>query len=163
MKELHVILACDEDHEKVFPEVPIIGFKSNKNLNIVNYAVTWKMQVLLKVNIEMKFIKQRKTLTVVLEWWYILIQGRPTCSWSFAQSFFMQKPQCGMRWLFDYFLRFFESFLCYFFQKQASKDQLNTRKLFKNNFIKWKTKQSWKGNVRKHLFILPIFFAWGRK
>ena len=32
MEELHVILACDEDHKKVFPEVPIIGFKNNKNL-----------------------------------------------------------------------------------------------------------------------------------
>ena len=32
MKELHVILACDEDHKNVFPEVPIIGFKNNKNL-----------------------------------------------------------------------------------------------------------------------------------
>ena len=32
LKELHVILACDEDHKKVFPEVPIIGFKNNKNL-----------------------------------------------------------------------------------------------------------------------------------
>ena len=32
LKELHVILACDEAHKKVFPEVPIIGFKNNKNL-----------------------------------------------------------------------------------------------------------------------------------
>ena len=30
LKELHVI--CDGDHNKVFPEVPIIGFKNNKNL-----------------------------------------------------------------------------------------------------------------------------------
>ena len=29
---LHVIVACDEDHKKVLPEVPIIGFKNNKNL-----------------------------------------------------------------------------------------------------------------------------------
>ena len=29
LKELHVILACDEDHKKVFHEVPIIGFKNN--------------------------------------------------------------------------------------------------------------------------------------
>ena len=29
-KELHIILTCDKDHEKVFPEVPIIGFKNNK-------------------------------------------------------------------------------------------------------------------------------------
>ena len=33
LKELHVILACDEDHKKVFPEVPIAGFQNNKNLN----------------------------------------------------------------------------------------------------------------------------------
>ena len=32
LNELNVILACDEDHKKVFPEVPIIGFKNNKNL-----------------------------------------------------------------------------------------------------------------------------------
>ena len=32
LKELHVILACHEDHEKVFPDVPIIGFKNIKNL-----------------------------------------------------------------------------------------------------------------------------------
>ena len=32
LEELHVILACDEAHKKVFPEVPIIGFKNNKNL-----------------------------------------------------------------------------------------------------------------------------------
>ena len=38
-----------------------------------------------------------------------------------------------------------------------------TRKPFKNNVIKWKTKQSWKGNVWKYLLILPIFFTWGRK
>ena len=32
LKELHVILACDEAHRQVFPEVPIIGFENNKNL-----------------------------------------------------------------------------------------------------------------------------------
>ena len=29
LKELHVILACDEDEQRVFSEVPIIGFKNN--------------------------------------------------------------------------------------------------------------------------------------
>ena len=29
---LHVVLARDKDHKKVFPEVPIIDFKNNKNL-----------------------------------------------------------------------------------------------------------------------------------
>ena len=33
LKELLVILACDEDHKKLFPEVPFIGFKNSKNLN----------------------------------------------------------------------------------------------------------------------------------
>ena len=32
LKELHVIMACGEAHKKVFREVPIIGFKNNKNL-----------------------------------------------------------------------------------------------------------------------------------
>ena len=32
LKESHVILGCDEAHKKVFPEVPIIGCKNNKNL-----------------------------------------------------------------------------------------------------------------------------------
>ena len=32
LKELHVILDCDEAHKNVFPEVPIIGFKNNKKL-----------------------------------------------------------------------------------------------------------------------------------
>ena len=31
-KEIHVILAWDEYHRKVFPEVPIFGFKNSKNL-----------------------------------------------------------------------------------------------------------------------------------
>ena len=42
LKELHVILSCDEDHKKVFPEVSIIGFKKNKNLksNLVRAALS---------------------------------------------------------------------------------------------------------------------------
>ena len=42
LKELHVILACDEDHKKVFPEVPIIGFKNNRNLksHVVRVALS---------------------------------------------------------------------------------------------------------------------------
>ena len=32
LKELHVIPACEDAHKKVFSEVPIIGFKNNKNL-----------------------------------------------------------------------------------------------------------------------------------
>ena len=82
MKELHVILACDEDHKKVFPEEPIIGFKNNKNLksHLVRVALpdiedigkckpcsrkrppcqlcsNMKNTRLLKANIQTKFIK----------------------------------------------------------------------------------------------------------
>ena len=32
LEELHVILASDDGHKKVFPDVPLIGFKNNKNL-----------------------------------------------------------------------------------------------------------------------------------
>ena len=32
LEELHVILASDDGHKKVFPDVPMIGFKNNKNL-----------------------------------------------------------------------------------------------------------------------------------
>ena len=33
LKELLLILACDEDYKKVFPEVPVIGFKNSNNLS----------------------------------------------------------------------------------------------------------------------------------
>ena len=32
LEELHVILASDDGHKKVFPDVPMIDFKINKNL-----------------------------------------------------------------------------------------------------------------------------------
>ena len=32
LEELHVILASDDEHKKVFLDVPLIGFKNNKNL-----------------------------------------------------------------------------------------------------------------------------------
>ena len=55
------------------------------------------------------------------------------CSWNFVHShfFLMQKPQCVMWWLFDYFSRFFNIFLCYFYQKQALKDHLTQGNLLK--------------------------------
>ena len=34
LEELHVILASDDGHKKVFPDVPMIGFKINKNLKV---------------------------------------------------------------------------------------------------------------------------------
>ena len=47
----------------------------------------------------------------------------------------MQNPQCGMHWLFDYFSRIGKSFLCYFFQNQASKDDLTQRKFLKTMLL----------------------------
>ena len=32
LEELHVILSSDDGHKKVFPDVPMIDFKINKNL-----------------------------------------------------------------------------------------------------------------------------------
>ena len=32
LKQLHVILASVDGHKKIFPDVPMIGFKINKNL-----------------------------------------------------------------------------------------------------------------------------------
>ena len=32
LEELHVILSSDDGHKKVYPEIPMIGFKINKNL-----------------------------------------------------------------------------------------------------------------------------------
>ena len=56
LKELHVILACDEDHKRVFPEVPIIGFKNNKILksHLVRAALP--------------DINRGKTLTAIIKW-----------------------------------------------------------------------------------------------
>ena len=61
-----------------------------------------------------------------------------------------------MCWLSDYFSRFVNIFLCYFFSKAVFKRLRSIEKPYKN-ISKWETKSSWKGNVRKYLFILPIF------
>ena len=33
MKELHILLTPNKEHKKVFPDVPVIGFRNGKNLN----------------------------------------------------------------------------------------------------------------------------------
>ena len=47
LKELHLILGWDEDHKKVFPEVPNIRFKNNKNLksHLVRAALPYISEV----------------------------------------------------------------------------------------------------------------------
>ena len=48
LKELHVVLACDENIEQVFPDVPIIGFKKSKNLkSIIGFKKNENLKVLL--------------------------------------------------------------------------------------------------------------------
>ena len=32
LEELHVILASDDGHKKVFPDIPLVSFKNDKNL-----------------------------------------------------------------------------------------------------------------------------------
>ena len=78
-KQLHLILACDETRESVFSDIPVIGFKNNKNSNLhgmrtlfpdINEVGRWKpcsrkrylesrkMPILFKIKIQqnLKFI-----------------------------------------------------------------------------------------------------------
>ena len=32
MQELHILLTPDKEHRKVFPDVPVVGFRNDKNL-----------------------------------------------------------------------------------------------------------------------------------
>ena len=32
LQELHLLLAPDKEHEKVFPNVPVVGFRNGKSL-----------------------------------------------------------------------------------------------------------------------------------
>ena len=59
----------------------------------------------------------------------------------------MQKPWCSMSWLFNYFLGFAKNFLCYFSQKQASKDHLTQGNLSKATLLN--EKQS---NLEKEMY-----------
>ena len=61
LKEFFVILACVEGHKKVFPEVPIIEVDRCKPCGgkrpPSQLSSNMKKKVLLKVNIQTKFIK----------------------------------------------------------------------------------------------------------
>ena len=52
-----------------------------------------------------------------------------------------------MRWLFDYFSRFLKNFLCYFFQKQSSKDHLTKGNLLKTTLLNEK-----QNNLEKEIY-----------
>ena len=47
----------------------------------------------------------------------------------------MQKPQCGMYWLFDFFSRFVKNFYYYFFKKESSKDNSTQGNLLKTTLL----------------------------
>ena len=91
-KELHVIVACDEDHK----QVPIIGFKNNKNLKSHLVRATlpdinevgrctpcggkrpscqlcsnMKNKITFKSKHFNEVYQIKKTLTVILKWLYI--------------------------------------------------------------------------------------------
>ena len=36
LKELQIILACDEEHKKVFSDVIVLGYKNNKSLKLLH-------------------------------------------------------------------------------------------------------------------------------
>ena len=61
---------------------------------------------------------------------------------------------------FQYFLTFF---LATFFQKEVSKDHSTQGNLLKATLLNEKQNNLEKKNVWKYLFILQVFFTWGRK
>ena len=86
LQELHLTLASDDGHKKVFPDVPLIGFKINKNLkaHLVRSQLPelvevcrshrceekdladeiWKTCAILKANVKMKYIKSTRSTIV---------------------------------------------------------------------------------------------------
>ena len=61
---------------------------------------------------------------------------KATCSRSFIYSHFLcQSLSAVCADYFDYFLRFVKNFLCYFFQKQATKDHLTQGNLLKTTLL----------------------------
>ena len=63
LEELHVILASDDEHKKVFPDVPIIGFKNNKKLKstlgkvtITNYLGGRQVQTVCRKETSLSFM-----------------------------------------------------------------------------------------------------------
>ena len=94
-KVLHAIFACDEDHQKVFPDVLIIGFNNNRNLKShlvravladVNEADIYepcngerppcqlcsnmKNTSTFKSNQSNKVYHIKKIFTIILKWWW---------------------------------------------------------------------------------------------
>ena len=65
LEELHVILASDDGHKKVFPDVPMIGFKINKSLKaqLVRSQLPDLDEVkLIQVKVKMIFCHFHRTL-----------------------------------------------------------------------------------------------------
>ena len=59
LQELHKTLACDEDHEKVFPDVPTINFKNKITFHIWSELV---YQILMK-KADVKYVVEKSNLS----------------------------------------------------------------------------------------------------
>ena len=122
------------------------------------------------INEGVSLIQMSKLNRKVLSPWWTLLKKRlwhrcfPVNFAKFLRTpFFYRTPLVAAFAIIWLFFEFWEHFsLLRFFSKAGFKRWLIRRKPFKDNFIKWKAKQSWKENVWKYLFILPIFFTWGR-
>ena len=65
-----------------------------------------------------------------------------------------------MCWLFDYFSRFVKNFLCYFFQKQSSKDDSTQGNLI-NNVINNEKKGSLEKEMYGNISLYSQYFSPG--
>ena len=101
LEELHVILASDDEHKKVFLDIPLIDFKNNKNLK--THLVRWQLPELDEVgrfkpcggkrrpchlyeNIKdictfkskhlVRYIKSTRSIIVTQKWQFIWLNAR---------------------------------------------------------------------------------------
>ena len=63
-----------------------------------------------------------------------------------------------MRWLFDYFLRFVNIFLFFFFQKQSSKDRLSQENLLKRTLLN-KKQSNLEKEMYENIYLYSPYFS----
>ena len=139
------------------------GIMGESDISFYFYTSSWCQKKKMKPKEPQRSVKIRIVILISIvlvclrqDW---LIWPR----WTFIHSHFLCENLNGL--CADYLIVFWDLliFSLLLFSKAGFKRSLNTRKPFKNNVSKWKAKQSWKGNVRKNLFLLSTFFTWGRK